>query len=371
MTTVNTANSHNAVMYGYMRTQFYTEGLFWAFYVNGGNAGWETSADGIDWSGSFTVIALCGAGYDFSIWFDEATGFVHYTRTRTLDVYYGRGTPLSNGTINWSAEQMAYEGAFDDEYYYPCISVDTNGYAWIGALNRNGTIRAHVLKNANNDGTWAQDFIYELSTVDDTQWNICPIPLTDGKVYVIYCRDTQLPLGQLWDGDWDAGEENDLADFNIENGFQFSAVAIGDNIHFVYNRDSTNQIRHNERVWGVGWDVADVLVQDTTTSTCGPVLSIDTSTDDLYCFWTSTVADHAYYKQYTGAAWDSIVDWIDEEADDIQYDYTISSSYMDYDGVIGLMYVTKLGSPYNVKFDYLGEGPSSITYRHSYKVTIG
>jgi len=352
--TVATSTNVGAVQYGHQRKGFYAESLFWAFFSNGTNAGWEFSADGTTWVGAFTSIGACTEGRRFSVWFDGT--YVHYARYDNYDLFYRRGTPVNDGSINWSAvEQTVYDGDVDDSYMYPCISVDTNGYAWIGILNDDPTpfLRPYVLKNDNNNGTWATDFTYELNAADNSWWMVAPVPLTDGKVYVVYCRPTQLPLGRLWDGDWDAGEENDLADFNIEHGVVFSTVALGDNVHFVYNRQTTDQLRHNERVWGVGWNAADVLVQDNPTAYAGPALSVDPSAGTLYCFWTSTVTDHVYYKKYD-AGWDvAATDWINEDTDDIQLDYLISSFYMDYGGYIGLLYVTKLASPYNVRFAFL------------------
>lgn len=361
--TVDTSTNYYATAYGYQRKSFHAEGLFWAFYSNGTNAGWEFSADGTTWEGAFTNIGACMGGRFFSVWFDGT--YVHYVRidyAGTWDTYYRRGTPVNDGSINWSiVEQIVHDGDVTENYQYICIAVDTNGYAWIGARYFDGLFHPVVLKNDNNDGTWALDFAYELSAVSNAYWRVCPVPLTDGKVYVIYCRNSQLSLGQLYDGDWDAGEENDLADFNIENGYGFSAVALGDNVHFVYNRDVTYQVRHNKRVWGVGWDVADVLVQDAVKSVTGPALSADPSTGDLYCFWTHIDTDHVYLRQYTSGVWQGLVDWIDESTDDIITDSLISSYYMDYGEYIGLLYITELGSPYKVRFTFLDFSPRSYT----------
>lgn len=358
--TVGTSTTDHAVRDGYMRKGFYAEGLFWAFYSDGTNAGWEFSADGITWTGVFTNIGACVEGSHFSVWFDGI--FVHYVRFDNHDLFYRRGTPVNDGTITWdpAGEQTVYDGSIGDEYTFPCIAVDSNGYAWIGALRTfGGNDTPYVLKNANNDGTWADDagFPHELSAVDDSSWSVCPVPLTSGRAYVIYCRDSNPPLGILYDAGWDV-EESDLADYSIESGYNFSAVAYGDNVHFVYNRYITNQIRHNERVWGVGWNAADVLVQDAVTEECTPALSIDPSTGDLYCFWTDYNTSHVYYKKYSGGSWDvGATDWIDESTDGIKFDWLISSFYMDYGGYVGLLYVTKTASPYNVRFAFLTMAP--------------
>jgi len=168
-------------------------------------------------------------------------------------------------------------------------------------------------------------------------------------VYVVYCRTGQVPLGKLYDAGW-GSEETNLADYATQKRSGFSAVAIGDNVHFVYTKVSPYQIRHNERIWGVGWNASDVLVQDSVPIETDPALSA-TSDGRLYCFWALT-DDHVYYKKYY-PGWDVVTtDWIDESTEGIQYDWLCSSFYMDYGEYIGLLYTTKIASPYNVKFSF-------------------
>ncbi len=349
-----TATFGGATNYGYQRKSFYAGGRFWAFYVTGGNAGWRTSTDGATWGG-FTSIGACrwAEGPSFSVWFDGT--YVHYARHNTTqDLLYRRGVPNSNGTITWSAvEQTIHNGSSTDEYEYPCIAVDTNGYAWIGAYydKPDGTDYPVVMKNANNNGTWSTHFVTTLSTSFDTnRWRVSVIPLTSGKVYVIYCNDAQPPWGNLWNGSSWTGEESNLADYNIRFAFMHSAVAYGDDVHLVYLKEATGEVRHNKRTYGVGWDTNDVLVQDTDTY-CSPALSIDSATGDLYCFWAQDT-DHVYYEQYTSGAWQGAVDWIDESADGMESYQRLSSFYMDYSDYVGLLYSTKTASPYNVRFAF-------------------
>ena len=316
--TVATSTTYTAVRSGFQRKGFYAEGLFWAFYSDGTNAGWEFSNDGTTWDGGFTSIGACTSGRYFSVWFDGT--YVHYARTDlggTFDLFYRRGTPVNDGTITWSAvEQTVYAGSSGDAYHFPCIAVDTNGYAWIGAVNDDpgGDDFPVILKNDNNDGTWSNDFIAVLKETDTSTWKVVPVPLTSGKVYVVYCMNAAAPLGKLYDSGW-GSEESDLADYAIEGGSAFSAAADGDDVHFVYNRDVTYQIRYNKRVYGVGWNADDVLVQDGVALQTIPALSVDPSRGDLYCFWASLSTDHVYYKKYSSGSWGDLVDWIDETAD--------------------------------------------------------
>lgn len=364
MVTVGTSTNDDGTSYGYMRKGFYAAGLFWAFYSNGTNAGWEFTANPAVWAGAFTSIGPCTRGYYFSIWFDEATGFVHYVRHDyggTWDLYYRRGTPENDGSITWSAaEQTVDAGISTDRYSIPCICVDTNGFAWIGATHTLGTVdHPYALKNDNNDGTWALDFAYLLWAYD-AYWKVYPIPLTGGKVYVVHCNGIG-PYGKLYDAGW-SGREN-FGDGEPSFSGHISAVADGDDVHFVYHRIIVNDIRYSKRAFGVGWG-AEVVVQTGQTHKCGPALSIDTVTGDLYCFWTRgylVVDDHVYYKKYSSGSWDADpTDWIDESADGIKEDEYISVFSQTYSDYIGVLYGTKTGSPYNVKFAFLTMPPQPI-----------
>jgi hypothetical protein len=351
--TVATTTEVYACSFSYQRKGFHAVGRFWAWYVGNSEAYYESTIDPSDWSGAATSIGACPYGYDFSIWFDGT--YVHYVRYSNFDLFYRRGAPQSDGTITWSAnEQLVHDGSSTIYYFYPCIAVDSNGRAWIGAINKNGIVYTpYVLKNANNDGTWSTDFAYALNATADVGWRVQPVALTNGKVYVIYCRASQLPCAQLYDGGW-GSEETDLADYNIQSGYLFSAVNESDDVHFTYNRQTTYQIRYNKRTYGVGWGANDVLVQDSMEISSAPALSIDTASGDLYCFWTKMDTDHVYYKKCVSGTWDTNpTDWINESTDDIYFGFFLNSYSQDYGGYIGLLYLTKLASPYNIRFAYL------------------
>jgi hypothetical protein len=99
------------------------------------------------------------------------------------------------------------------------------------------------------------------------------------------------------------------------------------------------------------------------TSTSAPVISIDTSTNDLYVFaatkttgtpsgWT---ANHIYYIKYTASTgqWGSWTDWINESSEQLTSADVLTCFYQAYGNYVGLEYETKTASPYNVKFAYL------------------
>jgi|YelNatPaOPRAMG01_1025707.scaffolds.fasta_scaffold06812_16 hypothetical protein len=345
--TVGTSTVATAFSYPPQRKSFYANGRFWVFYSDGTNLVYRTSTDGENWSNA-TTIGACDSGDKASVFFDGT--YVHYMRYAGYTNYYRRGIPNSDGSITWSANEQQITGS---DWQSACLVVDSNGYAWVGYRKYVSGWFPWVSKNSKKDGTWSTEFSYQLSTTASASWRVCPVPLTNGKMYVIYCYPNALPRGRLYDGSW-GSEETDLADYNIQDAYAYSAVAEGDNVHFVYNRYSTYQIRYNKRVYGSGWQTNDVLVQDSMESTSAPALSIDTSTSNLYCFWAKTGTDHVYYKKCLNGTWESTAtDWIDESTDTIQYGYVLNSFYKAYNSYIALVYVTKSASPYNVKFALL------------------
>jgi len=357
--TVGTSTTATGTRYGGQRKSFYASGRFWVFYHDGTNVVYESSTDGVAWGGAAVSIGATAGGGRASIAFDGT--YVHYTRgtfATTYDVFYRRGIPEANGTITWSAgEQTVDNGVAGDYFDYPTITVDTNGYAWIGAYNDQvgGDDFPVVFKNANNDGTWALDFLFELSAIDDTEWRVIPVALTGGRVYVVYFRDGDPILGRMYDAGWGA-EENDLADFDVAFSFRFqvSVIANGDNVSLVYNRETTNQIRHNERVFGVGWNATDNLVRDAVTGVTTMALAYEPNNGTLYCFWLNVTTDHVYFKKFSGGVWDvAFTDWLDESVDDIASELELNSYDMTYGSSIGVCYTTKLAQPFNIRFAFL------------------
>jgi len=354
---IGTSTDYYAVSFPPQRKSFYANGRFWVFYGNGTDMICATSTDGTSWTLN-TVRSIVSNAY-FSVWFDGT--YLHYVARADYTLYYRRGTPNADGTITWStSEQTVYVGSESDYYDLPSISVDSNGYAFIGAryCNTSGNYPS-VLRNSFNDGSWQTAEEHILSSTDG-YWMVEPVPLTNGKMYVVYCANGLFPRGKLWSGSWGT-EETDLGDYAIQNGYSFTAVAEGDDVHFIYNRDGTNQFRYNKRTYGVGWGTNDVLVQDNLETESSPALSIDTSTGNLYCFWVKTDTDHVYYKKCVDGTWDANpTDWIDESTDEIPFGASLNSFYKSYEGYVGLAYCTKTSSPYNVKFNYLSIAPPPV-----------
>jgi len=79
-------------------------------------------------------------------------------------------------------------------------------------------------------------------------------------------------------------------------------------------------------------------------------------TGDLYVFWAgSPTSNHIYYRKYNASTglWEPAVDWIDESEEVLTDNDRLTTFYNMLAGYLGLAYMTKTASPYNVKFAFL------------------
>jgi len=345
--TTSTYGTRNA----FQRKCFYANGRFWFSYSDGSNMVYRTSTDGTTWSAATTVRAGENYGELFSVWFDGAR--VHYSSINGSlgsgkAIVYRSGVPNADGTITWTAaEVVAVPGISGWTFYYPTITVDSNGYAWIGyQAMKYPYYHLNVTKSGNNDGTWgttASGFPYAVYS-DQTAGAVCPVPLTNGKMAVFYPVGTGTVRIKTWTGSvWRAEAATTST---IANYIYFCAVAEGDDGHLVFL--SGTSIKYTKYTYSLNSFGSETTLASATTSSA-PAISI--SGNRLYVFWAAS--NHIYYRKFSGASWGSTVDWIDESTEGFPYNNLLTGFYEDYGEYIGLGYQTKTSSPYNVKFAYL------------------
>jgi hypothetical protein len=362
---VGTSTLNVATYYPFQRKSFYANGRFWVFWSDGTNMVYATSTDGSTWT-SPTTVRACSNGNYFSVWFDGT--YLHYAYAYSSSIFYRRGTPNSDGTITWSAAEQTVSTTYNSASY-PMISVDTNGYVWIGY--RDGSYYPYVIKSGNNDGTWGttpSGFPYQLSTTSDSYWRVSVIPLTSGKMLAVYAYSVTVKA-RKWDGSaWGTEVATTSA---IYYGHYYSAVAQGDDVHLVFLKSTGYDILYVKYTYATNSFGTETTLQAGATSISAPVLSIDPSTNDLYVFaatkttgtpsgWT---ANHIYYIKYTASSgtWGSWTDWIDESTEVLYDSDRLTCFYQAYGSKIGLEYMTKTASPYNVKFAYLSLAVADTT----------
>jgi len=243
--------------------------------------------------------------------------------------------------------------------YMPNIMVDSGGYPWIGYMNYNGIgYYPYVAKGNATGGTWAMrlsSYRKLSATTVLIGWRVTPVPLTAGKVRAIYHR-TAAVYSDLWDGStWTA--QNPPA-ISLAQAHGLSAINEGDDTIFGVLEATTYHIKVIKHTYGVGWDASYTTVQSSTgASTILPVLSW-ISTNKFIVFWAgSPTADHIYYKIVTNMTPDTDpTDWIYEDpttTGPLTGNDRLTCFYKNYSNYIGLVYMTKTTSPYNVRYAFI------------------
>ncbi len=358
--TVGTSTSYYATQNPFQRKGFYANGRFWAFWADGTNMVYATSTDGASWTGKATV-RTCTNGHHFSIWFDGT--YFHYAYAYDAAIYR-RGTPNADSSITWSADEQTVSTTYNGACF-PYVSVDSNGYVWIGYHEFTGAeYFPYVIKSGNNDGTWGDTpagFPYRLSAILDGYWRVSIIPLTTGRMLAVYSSETYTVRARRWDGSaWGAETATTSLPFYC---YCHSAVAEGDNVHLVFLKSSGYDILYVKYTYSTNNFGSEVTVQAGATSTSVPVLSRDPATGKLYCFYATKITgapaghtwNHIYYKTSVdgGGTWSAFTDWIDESTDVLLVADCLTCFYQAYGSRIGLVYMTKTASPYNVRFTFL------------------
>jgi len=250
------------------------------------------------------------------------------------------------------------------------VSVDSYGYPWVGMVLHNGIyIYPYVARGNANDGSWNWRFasVRKLSAVGALTWGIVlPMPLTGGKVLVVYAR-TGYILSQYWNGSaW--GSEVDSGAMP-SSGLYISAVTVDgqDVVELVYIEATTYNIKHVR--WSPdSWSSIATLVSGASSSSA-PVLCLNPSNGELYCFWATktsgqpsgALANHVYYQKYTPSeGWSSPVDFVDESSEVLTDASCLSCSVKVLNNYVPLEYMTKTASPYNVKFAFLSLLPPVV-----------
>jgi hypothetical protein len=140
-----------------------------------------------------------------------------------------------------------------------------------------------------------------------------------------------------------------------------SEVAEGDDVHLVFLANSPRNIIYTKYSYASNSFGTETALENVSEGTyAAPVIS--RSGSQLYVFYPDyPTQDHIFYRRWNGANWEDRVDWIDEigeglngySGDDGRGVDTQSVFYQAYGGYIGLLYMTKTASPYNVKFALL------------------
>jgi hypothetical protein len=215
----------------YQRKSFYAEGLYWLFNDDNNYLSFRTSSDGETYNTQTDIRALVTTtgsnGQSFSTWYDGVyCYYVACTNQSSGVIVFRRGTPLGNGTIDWSAAEQTVVANHSFSLF---VSVDSGGHPWVEVAD-------YTYKSSTTDGTWVEDtangFPYYDAYISPGGRSI--IPLLNGKM-LVYAQVTLGPgEARAWSGtSWGS---RILTSFDTNGFYNYSAVGQGDTVEFASTR---------------------------------------------------------------------------------------------------------------------------------------
>lgn len=321
--TVGTSTYTIPVAESFQKKCFYANGRWWAFYYTGADFGWETSIDGIDWTGTFrSYITLVKTPDNYDIWYDEPNNKICLARTMGSEnrfVFYNQGTANADGTITGdfgtyvfssATEKIAYDNIDNWNSLVgqgPKLVKDSNGYPWISWL------RVKV-------GNW-DEVVIKASATDGSAWANSPtslwlnrkaggescfiLPLTSGKMFAISVSyGTIVVQSRLFNGtSW----ETPVSLGNLtEHPFHCDMVADGDNVHFVFVTASPFDIVYRKYIYGTGWQTAETVESSVLSVVSHPAITL-TRTDYIRVFYLKNATTIKYRDRNLGVWQDAVV----------------------------------------------------------------
>ena len=295
--------SYEETMTCHQRKTFHENGYFWVFYYDSSDdtLKYKSSSNGLTWSSPVTVATGLWAWYDFDIFLeDDTTIHLVYTDSTTnfpiYTTYYMKGT-LGSGTITWGTAYVVVSGV---EVDIPSITLDTNGYPWVGYRNvSNGVDYVAVKKATTTDGSsWGAEFV--LSTGRSVILNRLP----GGKLFAVYERGYSI-YGRLYNGTaWESEVLIFYAGHVLCSKFAYSSI--------VDDSGKLHIVARDYRDGDIEYMCYDSSTGSWTTSSPSQVaagsaylggLSINSTSQEIYLWYHRS--NTIYYKKYSGGSWGS------------------------------------------------------------------
>ena len=332
------------------------------FFSDGTNIVYSTSFTGGTWTAPIVVRPGQNAG-GLSIWFDGT--YIYYVFADAVvgdPVVFRRGVLNADGSMSWSAPEQVVVPGSSVSYAYASVATDTSGYPYIG-YREIGVDRILVTSSSTADGTWvtANGFPFQPDTVSPFSHRVSIVPLTNGKVAVVWASDS-LQVGARY---WSGSSWSPCCAFTASTTIHafFSAVAQGDNIHVAYLDPLTSgnvtidaNVAYAKYISSTNSFNAPSILQSNLGTDAAPTITLNQAKGDIYIFWTGyPTVGHLFYSHFTASSgtWSaSPADWTNESSHIALNNPT--GFYQAYGSSIGVAYLVGTSGAFTVRLDYLG-----------------
>jgi hypothetical protein len=361
----------------WQQKSFFAQNRFWVFFMNGsleggiydtGTAYYSSSVDGITWNTATAIAANMteSSGENLQAIL-TSEGYVDVF-ARAIDhthaLFYMRGIPKGNGTITWlTSWQTAWQISQSNVDFYAIV--DSDRYQWIswGYGAHLGSIYVYVTKNAYRNGTWQTASGFPKQVSPDSYMNDFMVPLSSGRVYVMYFNAPGLIYGKLWNGTAFGSEERASTSqvmpqfaYASESWSRSVAVDSGDSIYLLFLSVTQNLVFAQRNV-SSGWS-GETVVQSGAANYSSPSLNLIYD-QSLQAYWVYN-STSIVFKDYLNGAWDADPTLIVNEQDEIptipgpgdDYDGRLNAFTQDFGSSFGLLWIANSSTSdmYHVKF---------------------
>jgi len=224
-----------------------------------------------------------------------------------------------------------------------CIK-DYRGYPWAACIRSDGALwYAYAAKARGINGSdWEQPQTIFGPFVTTRRVSI--LPLEDGKVYAV-CAGTDGVTGRLWNGtSWK--DEEAITSASLVVNYGYSAVSQGDEVHLVLLEKSKHEILYFLRTDETRWQ--EEIVEKGLDHCSLPVICVDESNDNLYCFWIYD--DMIWMKKKVNGIWKNLSHPFGEDFGKLM---GISCFYKVFDSVVGVAWLEQHNNFYEPNYRFL------------------
>ncbi|MEM3403767.1 MAG: hypothetical protein QXJ17_04465 [Nitrososphaeria archaeon] len=282
------------------RNVFYAQGRTWMVYSNSSSSiCYTSSVDGVSWANPASLGVT--PNYPPVCFFDGTYVHIAFQKGSSLYLCYVRGTPNSDGTITFGTVQDAIATA--SNYIPTSVTVDSNGYPWIGYRYSTDASNwyPYVIKNSRNDGTWAtaSGFPYQLSTYADAMWVVEVAPLTSGKMVAFYTSSSRYVYAKSWTGSaWNSQAQAQYAYASTYTYPFASSASVGDTAYLTYARATTTYLTLVKYTYSLNSFSNVVDVEANAISNCVASLTYDAALNLIYIIYDNFPSAGVFYKIY-------------------------------------------------------------------------
>lgn len=334
------------------RKVFYTGSYFFVFYYNADESTitWEWSADGDDWSNSYSTAFTATNIYYVAVWYNSSDTELYIIGAKDSSdqvVYVKSGAVAGNG-ISWGTEYSVSVSSGNVDKKVTSIAVAYEGYVWLASEIYNNT-GYNIIVTRSDSPEDLSSFGTRTALYTDQANRFGPIivPLSDNDMYCVYNTNGNIYGNKFTDssGTWSTAVTIASDGKAREAGGPSIVADPSDNVHLLYS-DTSGRIKYSK--YTASWSAATTL--DDGSDNSFPTISLVPS-DDLYGFWINgSWQISGQFSLDGGSSWK----WINLITTDTDYKWNVTSVY-SYTYDWGIAWVWDESAGQNVYFERIPE----------------